>query len=214
MNAPCAGFVHVLHVGRNDVAGFFFYIMEAGDDKVAGQQFDPDTYSPKTLASELRARGTIPPRECLAFMLALSEAVERLHQHQLIHRDIKPANIIFVQGRPKLADIDLVTTLAGPGEVSHIGTEGYLAPEGPGTAAADVFSLGRVLYVALTGKPPARCPELPTQVTRDPDCGLLMDLNLIICKACEFEVERRYATAALMHADLRATLERWEKKPV
>jgi CHASE2 domain-containing sensor protein len=204
------GFVHILHVGLNERAGFFFYIMEPGDDVTSGQQIDPQTYSPKTLASELRVRGTVPPRECLTFMVALTEAVERLHQHQLIHRDIKPANIIFVNGRPKLADIDLVTSLSAPGEVSHIGTEGYLAPEGPGTAAADVFSLGRVLYVALTGKPPALCPELPTQMTSHPDCGLLLELNVIICKACEFDVQRRYASAQLMHLDLLAAVRRWK----
>jgi serine/threonine protein kinase len=132
----------------------------------------------------------------------VTEAVDRLHQHQLIHRDIKPANIIFVNRRPKLADIDLVTDLSTQGEVSHIGTEGYMAPEGPGTASADVFSLGRVLYVALTGKPPAQCPELPTQVTNLPDCALFLELNHIICKACEFDLQRRYSSAAQMRYDL------------
>ena len=60
------GFVHILHVGKNDAAGFFFYIMEAGDDQKTGQEIDPLTYVPKTLASELKQRETIPPRECLA----------------------------------------------------------------------------------------------------------------------------------------------------
>jgi serine/threonine protein kinase len=196
------GFVHILHVGRNDAAGFFFYIMEAGDDQKAGQQFDPITYAPKTLSSELKQRGTIPARECLEFMLAVTEAVDRLHQHQLIHRDIKPANFIFVNRRPKLADIDLVTNITQEGEASCIGTEGYMAPEGPGTAAADVFSLGRILYVALTGKTPDQCPELPTRIADRPDCGLFLELNEIVCKASEFDVRRRYASASLMRADL------------
>jgi serine/threonine protein kinase len=196
------GFVHILHVGRNDRSGYFFYIMEAGDDETTGQEIDPATYSPKTLASELRARGSIPPRECLDFMLAVTEAVHRLHQHQLIHRDIKPDNLIFVDGRPKLADIDLVTDLSTPGEASHIGTEGYMAPEGPGTASADVFSLGRILYVALTGKPAAQCPELPTHLSGQPDCNLVLEVNAIICKACEFDLQRRYSSAALMREDL------------
>ncbi len=202
------GFVHLLHVGRNDRAGFFFYLMEAGDDVSAGQQIDAGSYAPKTLASELRARGPLPPKECLSLLLALTDAVERLHQHQLVHRDIKPDNIIFVHGRPKLADIDLVTSLSTAGEVSHIGTEGYMAPEGPGTAAADVFSLGRVLYVTLTGKAPVQCPELPTQVTSQPDCALYFEINRVICKACEFSVERRYPSASAMGADLRAITER------
>ena len=138
----------------------------------------------------------------LEFMLAVTEAVERLHQHKLIHRDIKPANLIFVNGRPKLADIDLVTDLSPHGEASHIGTEGYMAPEGPGAAAADVFSLGRILYVALTGKPPDQSPERPTRIASHPDSALFMELNDIVCKACEFDLERRYASAALMREEL------------
>jgi len=196
------GFVHILHVGRNDAAGFFFYIMEAGDDQRGGQQIEPDIYAPKTLASELQRRQVIPPRECLEFMLGVTDAVERLHQHKLIHRDIKPANLIFVNGRPKLADIDLVTDLTPHGEASWIGTEGYMAPEGPGTAAADVFSLGRILYVALTGKLPAQCPELPTSVANQPDCDLFLELNQVSCKACETDLRRRYSSASLMREDL------------
>jgi len=41
------GFVHVLHVGRSDRAGYFYYVMEAGDDENTGPQIDPETYSPK-----------------------------------------------------------------------------------------------------------------------------------------------------------------------
>jgi serine/threonine protein kinase len=208
------GFVHILHVGRNDAAGFFFYIMEAGDDQQTRQQIDPTTYAPKTLASELKQREVIPPRECLELMLALTDAVERLHQHHLIHRDIKPANIIFVNGRPKLADIDLVTDLTPEGDVSRIGTQGYMAPEGPGTAAADVFSLGRVLYVALTGKPPDQSPELPTRIAGHPECDRLMELNYISCKACETDLERRYPSAASMRAELLDVFNRWPERKV
>lgn len=205
------GFVHILHVGRNDRAGYFFYIMEAGDDQKTSQQIDPALYASKTLASEVRARGSIPPRECLNHFLEITEAVGRLHQQHLIHRDIKPDNILFVNQRPKLADIDLVTDLSATGNVSLIGTEGYMAPEGPGTAAADVFSLGRVLYVALTGKPAVQCPELPTQVTSHPDCALYFELNQIICKACEFDLDRRYPAAAGMRSDLLEVLRRLPK---
>jgi CHASE2 domain-containing sensor protein len=196
------GFVHVLQVGRNDSAGHFYYVMEAADDQRGSGPIDPASYVPKTLATELRRRQAILPRECLRLMLNLAEAVDRLHQHQLIHRDIKPANIIFVNDYPKLADIDLVTDLAPQGEASRIGTEGYLAPEGPGSASADVFSLGRVLYVALTGKGPDRWPELPTRVASQPDCALFMELSQVVGKACEIEVTRRYPSAARMHADL------------
>lgn len=202
------GFVHILHVGRNDAAGSFFYIMEAGDDVKSGQQIDPGAYVPRTLGSELRLRQSIPARECLEFLIALTEAVTRLHEHQLIHRDIKPANIIFVNGRPKLADIDLVTDLSPTGPVSRIGTEGYMAPEGPGTAAADVFSLGRILYVVLTGKSPEQIPELPTRLASQTDGALVMELIQIACKSSDPELTRRHASAAALRADLMEVLRR------
>jgi hypothetical protein len=59
------GFVNVLHVGRNDTAGAFFYIMEAADDQTSGQRIDPEAYAPKTLSSELARRGKLQPEECL-----------------------------------------------------------------------------------------------------------------------------------------------------
>ena len=60
---------------------------------------------------------------------------------------------------PKLADIGLVT---GAGEAcSLVGTEGYMAPEGPGTAKADLYSLGKVLYEISMGRKGQAFPELP-----------------------------------------------------
>jgi CHASE2 domain-containing sensor protein len=200
------GLVHVLHVDRDDAAGHFYYIMEAGDDEFAGQNIDPASYRPKTLAKELKRRGRIPIEECLQLALALTSALEHLHKQQLIHRDIKPSNIIFVKGQAKLADIGLVTDMSGPGsDVTDIGTEGYMAPEGPGTAAADLYSLGKVLYEAAMGYDCARFPELPTTLLeRAPEMPRLLDLNEIILKACSDKVADRYQTAGELYAALEA----------
>ena len=54
-----------------------------------------------------------------------------------------------MDGRPKLADIGLVTDASDAR--SFVGTEGYLPPEGPGTPAADIFALGKGLYEAPSG---------------------------------------------------------------
>jgi CHASE2 domain-containing sensor protein len=198
-----AGLVHILHVGRNDDEKFFFCIMEAGDDETCGQRIDPDKYMPKSLGSEIERLGQIPPEECLRLGLALTEALAHLHAQKLIHRDIKPPNIIYVNGTPKFADIGLVTDIAGQGEdVSYLGTEGYIAPEGPGTASADVYSLGKVLYEASMGRDRRLFPEVPTAVLEQPRTALVRRLNEIVFKACESEPERRYKTASEMHADL------------
>jgi CHASE2 domain-containing sensor protein len=204
------GFVHILHVERDDNAGRFYYIMEAGDDAESGQQIDPATYVPKNLSRELDRRQRLPVHECLSLFIALASALEHLHRHQLIHRDIKPSNIIFVNGAPKLADIGLVTDLGRQGrDVTYIGTEGYLAPEGPGTPAADVFSLGKVIYEAAMGRSRDRFPELPTTLIENPPAnGALLELNDIIVRACAPDVSERYRTAAELQADLLRLQER------
>jgi CHASE2 domain-containing sensor protein len=208
------GFVHVLHVGRNDAAGFFFYIMEVCDDASSGQQIDPGSYSPKTLASELEWRGKLPPEECLRLGLSLTLALEHLHQQGLIHRDIKPGNIIYVNGAPKFADIGLVTDLAGTGrDVSCVGTEGYVPPEGPGTAGADVYALGKVLYEASMGRDRRMFPEVPTSVLEQPEDTFLRQLTEVIFKACETDAHARYPSARAMHADL-LRVQNLPKRPV
>jgi len=196
-------FVHVLHVGRNESAGYFYYIMELADDAKAGQKIEPNSYVPRTLANDLTNRGRLSPNECLELALHLTSALEHLHQHQLIHRDIKPSNIIFIRDRPKLADLGLVTDIGGTGkDVSILGTHGYIAPEGPGSPSADLFSLGKVLYEALTGLDRARFPELPTALFEAESDSLLIQVNRIVLKACEPETAKRYKTAAEMNADL------------
>jgi serine/threonine protein kinase len=197
------GLVHVLHVGRNDAAGFFFYIMEAGDDADSGQRIDPEKYSPRTLASDLARHGQLPPEQCVQLALGLTLALHHLHQHGLVHRDIKPGNIIYVNGAPKFADIGLVTEARALGrDVSAIGTEGYIAPEGPGTAGADVYALGKMLYEAAMGRDRLLFPEVPTAVLEQPNETLVRQLHEIICKACETNPADRYQSALEMHGDL------------
>jgi CHASE2 domain-containing sensor protein len=197
-----AGFVHILHVGRNELDGYFYYIMELGDDENQGQTIVPETYSAKTLENMMRKRGKLPVGECVDLALQLTSALEFLHQHGLIHRDIKPSNIIFVNDSPKFADVGLVTEIESkPRAVTYLGTEGYIAPEGPATPTADVFSLGKVLYEAATGKDRLQFPDLPTAVFEGGD-PFLMKLNEIILKACEENPQARYQSAAQMHEDL------------
>ena len=197
------GLVRILHAGRNDEAGYYYYIMETGDDELAGQKINPETYSPRNLSKDLRKRRVIPVDECVSMTLTLTEALEFLHQQHLIHRDIKPSNIIFVNGAPKLADIGLVTDIGGTGKkMTYVGTEGYIAPEGPGTPASDIFSLGKVMYEASMGRDREQFPELPTSLAERADQAALLWLNPIILKACEESVVKRYQSASELRADL------------
>jgi serine/threonine protein kinase len=192
--------VSLLHVGRNDAAGFFYYVMELADDIETGEEIFPDRYVPKTL-KELRARRQrLPAVECLTISLALARALAHLHENGLVHRDIKPSNVIFVHGVPKLADIGLVSAI----DTSHsfVGTEGFVPPEGPGTAAADVFSLGKVIYEISTGLDRNDFPRLPEDLDAVSDKRALLELNEVVLKSCDSDLQRRYASAEAMREDL------------
>jgi tetratricopeptide (TPR) repeat protein len=206
--------LNVLHVGRDDTAGYFYYVMELADDvsaqpkvqsaKSTPQPFGPshDPYAPRTLRSELHQRGALPYAECLSIGTALATALDHLHRHGLVHRDIKPSNIIFVNGIPKLADIGLVTHVEAT--LSFVGTEGFVPPEGPGTPQADIYSLGKVLYEMSTGRDRQEFPELPTNLIERPavERASLEELNEVVLRACHADPKQRYATAAELHADL------------
>ncbi len=188
------GFIDILHVGMDEAHGYFYYVMELGDDCELGDRIDPDRYRPLTLDRKINSSGKLSPEECLQLGLALSRALADLHKHDLVHRDVKPSNIIIVNGTPKLADLGLV---ANPrDDLSLVGTPGFIAPEQKATPRADVYSLGKVLYEASTGKDRNDYPDLPTSLdAKDTSHELFLKLNQVILRACEVRVARRYQTA-------------------
>ncbi len=190
--------VDILHVGHGE--DYFYYVMELADDQATGGQINPDNYHPRTLKSDLLFHGHLPFEECVSIGIALTTALEHLHENGLVHRDVKPSNIIFVNGVAKLADIGLVTGVDTTR--SYVGTEGFAAPEGPGTPQADVFSLGKVLYEMSTGKDRQEFPELPTNLRELPEREGLVELNAVIAKACRHDPRDRYPNAVAMRADL------------
>jgi WD40 repeat protein len=218
--------VNVLHVGRDDDADCFFYVMELADDAAssAGNNsaaatvwgealFDENkavsaakTYVPRTLGADLKARGRLPLSEVLELGIQLANALAHLHRHGLVHRDVKPSNVIFVHGQAKLADIGLVT---GKDESrSFVGTEGFIPPEGPGSERADLFGLGRLLYEAATGKDRCEFPELPEDLDRWPpdQRKTLLELNEVLARACSPDPAKRHAHADELAADLNLIL--------
>lgn len=207
--------LRILHVGRLADDSAFHYVMELADPVGGdGGEIDPETYAPRTLRTERGGRGWLPVAEVLRLAGPLTEALEHLHAEGLVHRDIKPSNIIFVGGRPKLADIGLIT--AAEASQTFVGTEGFVPPEGPGTEAADLFALGKVLYEVATGCDRNRFPSLPGDLDERVDRAALMELNETWLKACDPDPSRRHGSAAQLRQELEelaagSPMRRWRR---
>jgi len=189
--------VRILQVGQSVDDQYFYYLMELADDVATGQNFDPEKYQPKTLRTEIMARGRLGAEETVQLGLELADALGELHNLGFIHRDIKPSNIIFFQNVPKLADIGLVTTADGGS--SYVGTEVYMPPTAPSCPSADLYSLGKVLYEAAMGQ---TYPDLPTDLDQRLDLDQLRQLNKIIHQACSPEFAKRFQNAGEMRERL------------
>ena len=201
------GLLRVDFVSRKKRQGFFYYVMELGDSRVPGWEQNPKLYRPRDLAYVRKeAPGyRLPIEECARIGMALSDALHFIHQQNLTHRDIKPSNIFFVNGRPKLGDVGLVSDVKPAGaEQTWVGTPGFMppAPEAPGTIQADVYALGMVLYVTSTGREPARFPELSATLVEKTEHNQFTEWNRIVLKACHPDQAQRYANAAELHSDL------------
>ncbi|MCB1077703.1 MAG: serine/threonine protein kinase, partial [Verrucomicrobiae bacterium] len=200
------GLVDVLHAGRNDKEGYYYYVMELADDVETGSDIDIDHYTPRTLASDLKHHRLRSVRECVEVGSLMADALGHLHAAGLTHRDVKPSNVIFVKGVAKLADVGLV---ASSGQRTFVGTEGYVPPEGPGTALADLYSLAMVLYEMGTGKDRLEFPELPTNMELPPTVNRdeWRALNAVICRAGAPDPRRRFENGAALSAALRRIVE-------
>jgi serine/threonine protein kinase len=137
----------------------------------------------------------------LRIATVLADALDYLHREGLTHRDIKPSNIIFVNGRPKLADVGLVTDIRPPEAIhTYVGTAGYMPPppERVGTVQADIYALGMVLYVISTGRNPDFFPALATTLMERSGHAEFLRLNAIILKACQPDCAQRYQSTTEM----------------
>jgi CHASE2 domain-containing sensor protein len=209
--------VHFVSGKKTD---YFFYAMELGDSIEPGWEQAPAIYKPRALVGEgsLLRSSRVPVKDCIHVAIILCEALEFLHQQGMAHRDIKPQNIIFIKGKPKLADLGLITEIRPHDqERTIVGTPGYMPPppERPGTAAADIYALGMMLYVLSTGRPTRYFPEVATTLANADGPPEFLSLSLVILQACQPLPADRYASAAQMGSALKRalkTIERFGKK--
>lgn len=141
------------------------------------------------------------PEEVVVLALQACAGLEHAHAAGLVHRDVKPANLLVREdGVLKIADFGIAkavehTQLTQLGTV--LGTAAYLAPEQATgeevTKAADIYSLGAVVYELLTGRPPYTFDSLP-ELTAKQTNGLITPVR-DLAPAVPVRVE-----AAVMHA--------------
>jgi eukaryotic-like serine/threonine-protein kinase len=120
----------------------------------------------QNLADRLRT-GPVPWSEAVRVCASVAEALAAAHRLDVVHRDIKPDNVMLTPTGAKVVDFGIAAVAAGPstdGGSPRGGTPAYVAPEiltgAAGTPESDVYSLGAVLYEALTGSPPVEARTL------------------------------------------------------
>ena len=197
LNRP--GIVTIHDFGCAD--GLFFFLMEFVDGVNLRQ---------------LLTVGRVAPREALAIVPQICDALQFAHDQGIVHRDIKPENILLDRlGRVKVADFGLAKlignengTVFEENTAAHspdlteagkiMGTPSYMAPEQaehPDEVdhRADIYALGVVFYQMLTG-------ELPSVRLRAPSRKVQIDVRIdeIVMRALERSPELRYQTAGEM----------------
>lgn len=177
------GIITVLDAGRGEDGGLY-YVMRV----VEGASF-------REAIGENRPRS-----ERVRLVLSVAQAVAYAHERGVVHRDLSPGNVrVGRHGEVVVMDWGLATSVedAARGGV-RCGTPGFTAPElregAPSGPQADVYSLGVLLHLALTGALPSK-PGLPSE------------LEAIISKCLSPEAAQRYPTAQGLEHDLRAWLD-------
>ncbi|MEI6175643.1 MAG: DUF4019 domain-containing protein [Verrucomicrobiota bacterium] len=199
LNHP--GIVTIHEFGEQD--GLYFILMEFVDGVNLAQ---------------LMKTGRISPREALAIVPQICDALQFAHDQGIVHRDIKPENILLDRlGRVKVADFGIAKVVASvcdrPAEEEEnqrrsqtdatlagkiIGTPAYMAPEQithPSDVdhRADIYALGVVFYQMLTG-------ELPDKQIEAPSRKVQIDVRLdeIVLRAMEKDPGLRFQQASVM----------------
>ncbi|MFJ8664644.1 protein kinase [Streptomyces sp. NPDC093600] len=116
----------------------------------------------KSLADAVREDGTLTPHRAAEVGLAILDVLRSAHREGILHRDVKPSNVLIAEdGRVVLTDFGIAQVEGDPSITSTgmlVGAPSYISPERarghkPGPAA-DMWSLGGLLYAAVEGSPP------------------------------------------------------------
>src|SRR5262249_3240576 len=162
-------------------------------------------------------------RECVRLVAKIAHAIAYAHSKGILHRDLQPGNLLLDEnGEPMVSDFGLAKWLDQDSDLTRtletLGTPGYIAPEQAEclaadlTPAADVYSLGAILFYLLTGRPPFVGPNVlhvihqavatPAPRLRSLAQSLDRDLETIVARCLESDPKARYQSAGALAEDL------------
>ncbi len=181
----------------------------------------------ETLSQRMAEGRPLPSSQAARLLREISWAIQEAHKHGVLHRDLKPSNILIDQmGRAYVADFGLAKRFSAAESLTKsgaiLGTPSYMAPEqaagtrGQVSAVTDVYSLGAILYQALTGRPPFR-GESPVDTVlmvleQDPVLPRVLNrrvnrnLEMVAMRCLQKPQDLRYESAASLANDLDAFL--------
>lgn len=164
-------------------------------------------------------RGPLPIADALRYMAEIAEALGEIHRQRMVHRDVKPSNIMITHQRhAKLMDFGIARSTDPPDQDGAtlltadgglVGTPRYMAPEqvagDPADARSDVFSLGVVMFVSLSGEHPfdgdsnneylSNLLTRPAKQLRAVSPETPEELNQIVGKCLSRDPAQRFETA-------------------
>ena len=167
----------------------------------------------------------LPLREVLSIVARVAEALEYAHGRDIVHRDIKPANIMRIRGSNEIKVTDFgIARISSSSQTKTgvvLGTPSYMSPEQVAgkkvDGRSDIFSLGVVLFLLLTGRKPFigeditslmfKIAKEPHPSPRDVNPKVPRVVEKIIDKALEKDLEKRYQKAGQMAAHLKQVID-------
>jgi serine/threonine protein kinase len=173
-----------------------------------------------TLKEWISREGPLEAADAAGIGAQVAEALGAAHDRGMVHRDIKPQNVLLAaRGGAKVADFGIAragssATISRTGSV--MGTAGYMSPEQalgkPATPKSDLYSLGVVLYEALTGELPYTADNPiavsmkhvnePLQPPIELNPRIPRGMNALVTKLLAKDPENRYADAEELANDL------------